>query len=81
MTSACGERLLAETESAATLVEVIERVQLTAEGNIRSLITVSGLTTAFRIAEKNRYSQTKINLSRFRGRTSDRDLRLKTITC
>ncbi len=32
MTSACSGRLLAETESAAALVEVIERVQLTAEG-------------------------------------------------
>ncbi len=32
MTSACNGRLLAETESAAALVEVIERVQLAAEG-------------------------------------------------
>jgi DNA invertase Pin-like site-specific DNA recombinase len=32
MTSACNGRLLAETESAAALVEVIEKVQLTAEG-------------------------------------------------
>ncbi len=30
MTSACRGRLLAETESAAALVELIERVQLTA---------------------------------------------------
>ena len=32
MTSACSGRLLAKTESAAALVEVIEKVQLTAEG-------------------------------------------------
>jgi DNA invertase Pin-like site-specific DNA recombinase len=40
MTSACNGRLLAETESAATLVEVIERVQLTAEG-IRIVLKIS----------------------------------------
>ena len=30
---------------------------------------------------ENRYSQTKINRSKFRSRNRDRDLRLKTITC
>jgi site-specific DNA recombinase len=40
MTSACSGRLLAETESAAALVEVIERVQLTAEG-IRIVLKIS----------------------------------------
>ncbi len=40
MTSACSGRLLAETESAAALVEVIERVQLTAEG-IRIVLKLS----------------------------------------
>ena len=40
MTSACSGRLLAETESAAALVEVIEKVQLTAEG-IRTVLNIS----------------------------------------
>jgi site-specific DNA recombinase len=40
MTSACSGRLLAETESAAALVEVIEKVQLTAEG-FRVVLKVS----------------------------------------
>ena len=40
MTSACRGRLLAETESAAALVELIERVQLTAEG-IRIVLKIS----------------------------------------
>jgi hypothetical protein len=40
MTAACSGRLLTETESAAALVEVIERVQLTAEG-IRIVLKIS----------------------------------------
>jgi DNA invertase Pin-like site-specific DNA recombinase len=40
MTSACSGRLLAETESAAALVEVIERVQLTAE-DFRIVLKIS----------------------------------------
>jgi hypothetical protein len=40
MTAACSGRLLAETESAAALVEVIERVQLTAAG-IRIVLKIS----------------------------------------
>ena len=54
MTSACSGRLLAETESAAALVEVIERVQLTAEGfRIVLKISVPCGPTALPIAPQN----------------------------
>jgi hypothetical protein len=60
ITAACSERLLAETHSAAALVEVVERVQLTGEGiRIVLKIPVSGDST-------DNQSNTKIfRISRF----------------
>jgi hypothetical protein len=60
MTSACSGRLLAETESAAALVAVIERVQLTAEGiRIVLKISIPGNSTAGQASSK------VLRLSRF----------------